>query len=227
MSEQVNCPSCNAKINVTAQKCPNCKKILVITNWEIELDNGEKSLYFGEKAIVNIREHLVSGKIRLANRCRQYTSVLEKVIDGNDQYTTKAESEWKSLLDYADNVFTLQVLYDPVKAYGKQAAKTTWGIVGVIVAIAWYANLFLSVGANPLAAIVVSIILLLLTPTVIGLGIAAAIAAAMFNLSGVAIVIRSLISILIGVLAGGITGWTIGYLIGITIGSTKKKVIEG
>jgi hypothetical protein len=227
MSAQKICPSCNTAINPTEKKCPNCKKALELTYWEIELDTGEKTLYVGDEAEANIREHLVSGKLKLVNRCRQYTTALEKVVDGNDQYINKTELEWKSLRDYTDRVFALQVLYDPIKAYGKQAAQTTWIIIGVIVAVGWNADPFLATGANLIVAIIISIVLLLLTPTVIGLIIAAYIAAAIFGLPATGIAFRSFISILIGMLAGGAVGWTIGNLIGVIIGSTKKKALEG
>lgn len=226
MAAKKTCPSCKKEINANAKKCPECQKDLEILYWDIELESGDKALYPGEGAEPSIREQLVSGKLKLSNRCRQYINVLEGVEDGQEHYGLKKEMEWKTLRNYADGVFSLQALYNPFKAYGKRVAKITWAVIGAIVAIGWNMDILLTAGANPLIALVISVVLLLLTPTVVGLGIASFVVGSTYRFPPFSMAFRTLIAIIIAGLIGGAVGWTLGYLIGALVGFTKKKMLE-
>lgn len=226
MAAKKTCPSCKKQIDENATKCPQCKKELEILFWEIEPEPGNKVLYSGEGAEATIREQLLSGKLKLSDRCRQYINMLERVENGNEHYGLKREMDWKTLRDYANAVFSLQVLYNPVSAYGKRVAQVTWVVIGSIVAIGWNMDILLAAGASPLGAFVISAILLLLTPTVIGLGIASFVVGNIYRFPPLGMAIRTFIAIIIGGLIGGIVGWTVGYLIGVLIGLTKRKMLE-
>ncbi|MCK4816898.1 hypothetical protein KA005_14100 [bacterium] len=219
------CPACGKQIDESAKECPECKKQLEILHWEIEQEFGEKVVFLEPNAEESVREQLISGKLKLNNRCRQFINTLQRVEDGKDHYETKQEMEWKTLRDYANSVFSLQVLYNPVQAYGKRVAFITWVIVGAITAIGWNTNILLAAGANPIVAVILSIVLLALLPTVVGLAIASIVVGGIYALPPLGMAIRSLIALLIGALVGGAIGWTLGYLIGVLIGTIKKKVL--
>jgi hypothetical protein len=227
MAEKRICPACKKEIKETATRCPECQKQLEILCWEIEQESGQMVLYSGEGAEASIREDLISGKLRLLNRCRQHVKVLERVEQGEEQYGLKKEMEWKTLRDYTDNVSSLQGLYNPVKAYGREVAMTTWKIAGIIIAVGWNTDALLAAGSNPLVAIVISSVLLLLTPTGIGLGIGSVVIGNIYHIPPLGIVIRNFVAIILGILVGGAVGWTLGYVIGALIGLTKEKVLEG
>jgi hypothetical protein len=200
---------------------------LEILHWEIEQESGEKALYFGEEAEKALREQLISGKLKLSNRCRQYVNVLERIEEGKEQSGLKQEKEWKTLRDYADGMFSLQKLYNPAKADGKRVARITWMVVGGIVAIGWNMQVLLTAGAPPFIAFVWSVVLLLLIPTVIGFVFGSVVVGGIHGLRPFRVAFGTLGAVLIGALVGGIVGWTFGYLIGIIIGLTKKRVLEG
>jgi hypothetical protein len=220
------CPACQKEINESAKKCPKCNKKLEILNWEIEWDSGQKLQLSGPDAENSIRDQLISGQLKLENRCRQFVTSLQSVKDEKEYYEVKQEKDWKTLRDYANDIFSLQVLYDPQRAYGKKFALITTAIIGIITAIAWDSDLLLTVGANPIMAIICSVLLIALSPTVIGLFIASAIVGRIYHLSPFGLAVRTFVALFIGVVIGLVVGWTIGYLIGVVIGKTKKKVLE-
>jgi hypothetical protein len=226
MAALKTCPACKKQIDEKATQCPECKKQLEILYWEIEQTTGEKVLYQDGEAKTSIRDQLLSGQMKLTDRCRQYLHALKSVEDGIDNYSVKNDLGWKTLRDYADKVFDLQVLYNPAMAYGKSTAQTTWVIVGFLVAIGWNADILIAAGANLIVAIVFSLVLLLLTPTVLGLGIASFILAGMYQLPAMGMAIRTFFAILIGALVGAAVGWTFGFAIGALIGLTKKKALS-
>lgn len=220
------CPACQKQISDDAKECPECKKTLEILHWEIELGSGEKLLFFEPTAEETIREHLVDRKLNLSNRCRQFIKSLARVEAGQDHYETTKELEWKTLRDYADKVFSLQVLYNPVQAYGKLAARITWIASGIIVAIVWNTEMLLANDAGIVGAILWSIVLLLTSPTIIGVGIVSFIVSRVYDLPPFAMAFRTFIGILVGAIAGAVIGWTAGYLIGVFIGLSKGKFLH-
>ena len=219
------CPACNKEIDELAIECPECEKQLEILCWEIEKESGEKVLFFGKTVEESIREHLLSGKLKLSNHCRQYIKILKRMEEGKEYYGLKKEMKWKTIRAYANSVFSLQVLYSPVKACGKRTAFITWAVIGIVAAIGWNIAALLSFGANPIVAILWSMILLLLTPTVIGLAIGSFVVSKFYSLPPFGMAFRTLFAIVIGVLIGAAVGWTVGYLIGVSIGAVKKKIL--
>jgi uncharacterized membrane protein YccC len=206
------CPACMKKIDESAKECPECKKSLEILHWEVEKESGEKVVCSGPNAKDTIRDQLISGELNLINRCRQFTTVLQSIQDEKDHYEIKKEKDWKTLRDYANTSFSLQVLYNPVQAYGKRAAIITAATIGIITAIAWDTEMLLATGANPFLAVILSILLLTLTPTVIGLAIASYVVGGIYRLPPFGMAFRTFFSIIIGALVGAAVGWTIGYL---------------
>lgn len=221
------CPACNKQIDKSSKVCPECKKILRVLYWELEQASGKKTTYPESVAEAEIRERLISGDLTLSDRCRQYTDVLLGVTDGKDDYQSRNIEDWKTLKDFAGSCFSLQVLYDPVPAYGKRVAFITAITVGIIVAIGWNTSALLAVDANPIVAVILSALLLALTPTIIGLAIASFITGAIYDIPAMGMVWRTVFAIVIGGISGAVIGWTLGYLIGCIIGLTKKKVLTG
>jgi len=219
------CPACKKDIAEDATTCPLCGKQLEILHWEIEQESGEKILIIDPNAADLIREQLLSGKLKLSNRCRQYIKALMKVEEGKDEYGIKKEMEWKTLKDYANSVFSLQVLYNPAGAYGKQTAGYAVYGIGAITAIGWNASALLANGAGIIATIFWSIVLLFTNLTVIGVFIVSFIISKIYDLPPFAMAFRSYIALLIGGIVGLVGGWPIGYLIGVFIGLSKKKVL--
>ncbi len=219
------CPACERKVNEAATECPHCKKQLEVVWWEVQGGSGERLLFSGKGSIETIREQLISRQLQLSNRCRQYIEKLDRVVEGQDLYSLKKEMEWRSLRDYANKVFDLQKLYNPVEAYGKRSARITWAVVGAITAIAWNTSGLLMYGASPVVAVLLSILLLLLTPTIIGLIIGSVVISSIYNIPATGMGFRTVFAVLIGLAVGGAAGWTVGYLIGVFIGLGKKKVI--
>lgn len=219
------CPACYKKIDESATECPECKKKLEILHWELEQDSGEKMVFSEPNAEDSIREQLISGKLKLINRCRQFTTALQRVVEEKDHYETKDEKDWKALKDYANSSFSLQVLYNPVQAYGKRVALIATVTIGIITAIGWDTQMLLTVGANPVIAVILSILLLVLTPTVIGLAIGSYVVGRIYGLPPFGMAFQTFFAIVIGAIIGAAAGWTIGYLIGVIIGLTKKKVL--
>lgn len=223
--KEKTCPACDKKIDDSAKECPECKKKLEILHWEVEADSGEKIVFSEPNTEDSIREQLISGKFKLINRCRQFTTVLQRVTGENDHYETKDEKEWKTLKDYANSSFSLQVLYNPVQAYGKRVAFIATATIGIITAIGWDTQMLLDAGANPIIAVILSILLLVLTPTVIGLAIGSYVVGRIYSLPPFGMAFRTFFAMVIGAIIGAAVGWTIGYLIGVIIGLTKKKVL--
>ncbi|MBU1163244.1 MAG: hypothetical protein KKA75_03740 [Proteobacteria bacterium] len=223
--KEKECPACKKNIDESAKECPECKKRLEILNWEIQQDSGESIVFSEPDAEEAIRERLISGELKLINRCRHFTTALQRVTDENDHYENKEEKEWKTLKDYANSSFPLQVLYNPVQAYGKRVAMITGVTILIITAIAWDTEMLIAAGANPVIAVILSVLLLALTPTVIGLAITSYVVGRIYSLPPFGMAFRTLFAVVIGVLAGGAVGWTVGYLIGVIIGLTKKKVL--
>lgn len=226
MAEKKTCPSCQKEIDADAKKCPECQTELEILYWEIETESGEKVLHSGEQSVRSIREELISGKLKLSNRSRQYIEILQRVEDGKRDYGLKEEMEWKILRDYADQEFQLQVLYRPVPAYGKRVAQITAVIFGVIVAIGWTMDILLAAGINPLIALVISIALLGFTPTVVGLGIIAFGVGVAYDITFFSLIVRPPLALIAGLIVAIVVGLPIGFMIGVLIGLTRKKVLK-
>lgn len=226
MATMKSCPSCKKEIDEKLVKCPHCQKQLEIQYWEIEQDNGEKILLTSENAESTIRNNLLTTKLRLTNRARQYTDMLKSIEDGKDQYVTKQDKGWKTLRDYADQVYSLQALYNPIMADGKKMAQNVFTIVGVITAIGWNTIPLVNAGANIVLAILISGVLLILTPTVVGMAIGSFVVGNMYGFPPFGMAVRTVVAIIVGLIVGGIVGWTLGFGIGALIGLTKKKVLS-
>lgn len=225
MAEEKICPSCRKAIDQKVKKCPNCQKQLEILYWEVEQHTGEKVLYSGEKAEVTIRENLIAGTLQLTYPCRQYVTLLKGVANGEDQYESLPDMGWKTLRDYADEVYALQVLYSPVMADGKRVAQQVWVLAGFVVAIAWNASPLLAIGVNPFVAILISIGLLILTPTIVGIAVGSVVVGGIYGFPPFGMAVRTGVAILVGAVVGGLISWTLGFAIGAIIGLTKKKMV--
>ena len=226
MAAKKTCPACNKQIPEAATECPQCKKQLETLCWEIERESNERVSFSGPGGVESLREKLISGELKLRDRCRQYTKVLERVEASEEHFGVKKEKEWKTLRDYANAEFSLQVLYAPVQACAKRGAMITGIVVGLLVAIAWNTSGLLAVGANPAAAVVLAIGMLLLFPTVIGLIIGSLVVSAIYRIPATGMGFRTLIAAILGLLVGLAVGWTVGYAIGALCGLRVKKVLE-
>jgi hypothetical protein len=220
----IACPDCKQQVAEDAASCSSCGKHLKVLSWEIESASGEKLHLTEPDAVPSIRDQLIAGKLTLSDHCRQFIKALERVEADQDVYGIKKEREWKTLRDYASKSFELQVLYDPINAYDKQTAQIVTVIVGAIMAVGWNTEALLGYDANPIIAVLLSIFLLLTTPTVVGLLIASFIVSLIYDLPAFAMAFRSLAAIFVGGLAGLVVGWPVGYLIGMFIGLSKAKV---
>jgi hypothetical protein len=219
MADDKTCPSCNKEIKASTTVCPQCREQLEIVVWEIELASGD-CLHHSQ--VEAIREDLLSGKFQLSDRCRQYKDVLVQINDGQKQYDKIDETKWHTVKDFADREFLLLSLYDPRKAYGQRAQEITGVLVGSLVAVYWIASGLMAAGANPVLAIVLSVILLLSTFTVIGLFVAGHLIG---NAYGIPLLGLVIVAFIVGIVAGIATGFTVGRWIGLQIGSRKPKLI--
>jgi RNA polymerase subunit RPABC4/transcription elongation factor Spt4 len=215
------CPACHKIIKKSMNVCPECNTQLKVIFWEIENDFGKKILFDSEDLI---KKQLISGTLKLNNRSRKIEKILYKIEKGKKEYKILKEMKWKTLKDYANSVFSLQVLYNPIKAYEKRLGIIILLILAFITAICWNANILLSAGANLIVAILLSILLILLSPTIIGLCIASIIIGNFYNFPPLGLFIRTSIAIGIGAIVGGLFGFPIGYLIGYFIGKSKKVI---
>jgi hypothetical protein len=220
MAKNKTCPACAQETKDSETKCPRCGEQLEILIWEIELGSGECVRHSN---VEKIREGLLSGKYQLSDKCRQYKDVLSQISEGQRQYDRIDETKWHTIRIFAENEFSLLVLYDPRKAYGQRVTGITGGLVGGLVAIGWVASGLVAAGANPLLAIVLSVILLLSTFTVIGLFIAGNLIGNAYAVPWLGLVI---VAFIVGIVAGIATGFTIGRWIGFQIGSRKPIMIQ-
>ncbi len=124
--KQKLCPACKEQIDEKSKDCPKCQKKLEILYWEIEDQSGNKTVFSESEAESEIKKRLLNREFQITNRCRQFAKELKEVKEGVDEYGLKNEGAYLSIEDYANQVFSLQVLYNPAPAYGKLFARTTW-----------------------------------------------------------------------------------------------------
>lgn len=219
------CPACQQEIDSSAADCPLCNRKLEILHWEIEPESGENFIFAGPEATNSIREKLLSNQLKIADRCRQYVQVLLKIEGDQPEYGIKNEMEWKTIRDYANPVFDLQMLYNPVGAYSKLTAKMVGYGLGALTALGYLISVLMENDAGIIASIFWSIVLLFTNLTVIGVFIISYIISRIYDLEPFAMAFQSYFSLLVGGIVGLIGGWTLGYLIGVFIGLSKKKVL--
>ncbi|MGD9161312.1 MAG: zinc ribbon domain-containing protein [Desulfobacteraceae bacterium] len=225
-TDKESCPNCGEKISITDETCKHCKKQLEVTVWHIKKKSGETFTYTHPQAIENIKEGLISGKLKLTFQCKQTTKRLIYVEGENDHWETE-EKKWETLRDYTDRYFPLQVLYNASTVYGRLGAIIGWIFGAIIITIWWNAGFLMQCGARILAAISLTVLLLLFTPTVIGLLIVAFIVSTIYDINNtVGVALRTLLSIGIGIIGGAIAGAIPCYILGYIFGLSKKKQIR-
>ena len=192
-------------------------------SWEIEKESGEIVLFSGTNAEESIRKQLLARDLKLSDRCRQHIKILS---EGSMEVIRIEVKEWKTIRDYADDVFSLQVLYSPINAYMERYILIPIGaaiLIGIIVGIVYNTYMLVDVGVGLGEALVWSIILLFLGVTIAG----GFITIAVFNyfhpyisLGNIylAAVSRALIVLVIVLI--------LGYIIIFFTGLTKKKLLE-
>jgi hypothetical protein len=220
MANKVACPFCKKEIDATKSKCPSCKKELEVLFWEIETESGNTETYKGEGAEKVIRKKLLSGELKLSDRCRQYVNRIVNIEAGEAIYELKKDKGWKSVKESANKVLTLQELYNPTMAHGKEAAKIAWAIVGLISAVAYLTYYYTGAGHSGFIALLFGIGTIIISATGVGLLILAFI-------GGMNMLIQILIAMIAGVAIGAVVGWTFGLIIGAIVGSRKEKLLEG
>lgn len=247
------CPACGKKVVAGTAECPHCGREVERVCWELET-GGERRFFAGKKGLAELGAALVSGSVQLGDRCRQRIEWLDskegRTTSGggsadeserqnvdqaegenggaNQRFVVKEERAWQTLGAYADSEFELRRLYDPVGAWGKRSAFVTWGVVGVVVAVAWNTDGLLAYGAHPIVALLLGAGMLLLLPTVIGLIVGSLVVGSLYGVPGMGMGFRTLVAAFLGVAVGAVVGWTFGYLVGAVIGMREpRRVVPG
>lgn len=221
------CPSCQKEIPGSSTVCPQCKAELEVLVWDVEKSAGQQRLSFrGSAAVGMLRDALLSGEIKLSDPARQRIEVLAGVENGQHRFVIKKERKTKPLKHYASKIFELQVLFAPVKAYGKRWAMITWVVVGGCTALTWNAYGLVLLGSHPVIAAFVGALMLVSLPTFILALPVFVIAAKAYNVTFMPLIMRTFFSYVYGAIVGAAVGWTFGYLVGAMLGARKKPLLS-
>jgi len=213
MATAKTCPLCKKQIAAKSTKCPECKKELP-EHWEVKKLLGTTSFYFGnEIKFDNIRTQLISGTLKLSDKYRIYNNSL---VD---------KKEWRTMREYTDGIDELKILYAPVQVCSRLGGLIGAMLVGPLIAIGWVTAFLLTFEVNIIIACILSILLIILTPTVIGFFLGAVVVGAIYSIPISEIGFSILAAALAGFLAAFIIGYPIGALFGALTGIMKKKII--
>lgn len=187
---KLDCPNCSAEITLpTDEEWTKLKEEASQFNWKVvSADSGEEANAHG---LEDIATRIKSGKFRPDDICAAHSL-----------------APWRKMRDACDEHFELRKLYDPLGAYTRRAGN----IVGITFCILYLVGHvivgLMTMGGTYLLAAIFGILAVVLTPTIIGLGIMMVIARA----CGI-----PLLGAYIGVLLIGLTA-ALAYLIGMGIG---------
>lgn len=220
------CPLCHKEIPGSSTVCPQCKAELEVLVWDVETSAGRNLSFHGSGAVAAIRDALISGEIKLSHPACQRIEVLAGMQNDQHHFVIKKKRETKPLKHYASKEFALQVLFAPVKAYGKRCAKITWVVVGVSTALVWNAYGLVLLGSHPLTAALVGALMLVSLPTIILAVPVFLIAQKAYNVPVMALTMRTFFSFLYGAIVGAAVGWTLGYLVGVVLGARKRPLLS-
>lgn len=100
------------------------------------------------------------------------------------------------------------------KAFDEKAAEITMWLVGSTVAVGWVGAGLIAVGANPVVAIILGIVLLVAFPTIIGGFVGVGLTASIFDIAPFGLVLRILVAYVLGAVIGNVASFIAGYSMG-------------